>query len=157
MGTPEELEELGEGAGPELRAKLAAFAGTDEAGHGFAVIESMSEGVVFTSVEHSVGEADAVAVLRPRLSVEQKREAIRRAFSHVGKPYDFDFDFFSSDKLVCTELVFRAYGESLSWRLQDILGRQTLPAIEIVRSWAEPEGEQEWEFVAFLDLSLIHI
>jgi uncharacterized protein YycO len=66
------------------------------------LIEAVSEGVVFTTAEHSIGEADSVAVLRPRLTPEQTKEVIARAFSHVGKPYDFDFDFFSGDKLVCT-------------------------------------------------------
>jgi uncharacterized protein YycO len=74
------------------------------------VIEAMSEGVLFTSLEHAVGEADAVAVLRPRLTDAQRREAIARAFSHHAKPYDFEFDFFSTDRLVCSEVCYRAYG-----------------------------------------------
>jgi hypothetical protein len=120
--------------------------------HRSVAIEAMSEGVVFTSVEHSMGEADAVAVLRPRLTEAKKKAAIARAFSHAGKPYDFDFDFFSSDKLVCTEVVYRSYGDELHLPLVDILGRATLPAIEIVRAWAEPEGGKvEGDFVAFLD------
>lgn len=134
---------------PAVAAKWAEFARGDDAGHEFAVIEAMSEGVVFTSVEHSVGEADAVAVLRPRLSVEQKRAAIARAFSPAEKPYDFDF--FSSDKLVCTEVVYRAFGDMLTLPLVEILGRKTLPALEIMRAWATPQGERELDFVAFLD------
>jgi len=152
VGTPDDLKAVGLDQNREVAAKLAEFSGGDAAGHGFAIIEAMSEGVVFTSLEHSVGEADAVAVLRPRLSEAQKQAAIARAFSHAGKPYDFDFDFFSSDKLVCTEVVYRAYGDELTLPLQDILGRQTLPAIGIVRAWAEPtESGPEWDFVAFLD------
>lgn len=152
VGTPDDLKAMGLDKNREVAKRLAEFSGMDAGGHGFAVIEAMSEGVVFTSLEHSVGEADAVAVLRPRLTKAQKQAAIVRAFSHAGKPYDFDFDFFSSDKLVCTEVVYRSYGDELSLPLQDILGRQTLPAIDIVRAWAEPaEGAQEWDFVAFLD------
>ncbi|WP_221031313.1 1-acyl-sn-glycerol-3-phosphate acyltransferase [Actomonas aquatica] len=163
VGTAEDVRALGLAEDPAVAAKLAEFAGTDAAGHAFAVIEAMSEGVVFTSIEHSIGEADAVAVLRPRLSVEQKRTAIARAFSHAGKPYDFDFDFFSSDRLVCTEVVYRSYGDMLEIPLVEILGRQTLPAIEIVRVWAEEsvradagEGEGadaggQFEFIALLD------
>ena len=152
VGTPDDLQAMGLDKNRTVAAKLAEFSGRDAAGHSFAVIEAMSEGVVFTSVEHSIGEADAVAVLRPRLTDAQKRAAIVRAFSHAGKPYDFDFDFFSSDKLVCTEVVYRSYGDELTLPLLDILGRQTLPAIEIVRAWAEPkDGEPEWDFVAFLD------
>lgn len=152
VGTPDDLRAMGLDKDRAVAAKLEEFSGADAAGHGFAVIEAMSEGVVFTSVEHSIGEADAVAVLRPRLTEAQKRNAIARAFSHAGKPYDFDFDFFSSDKLVCTEVVYRSYGDELNLPLQDILGRQTLPAIEIVRAWADATDDaQEWDFVAFLD------
>jgi len=76
----------------------------------------VSEGVVFTSAEHSIGEADSVAVLRPRLTPDQIRQVIARAFSHAGKPYDFDFDFFSGDRLVCTEVVYRAFGSYVDSR-----------------------------------------
>lgn len=85
---------------PRVIRNWNAFLARDAAGHPHAVIEAVSEGVIFTSLEHSVGEADAVAVLRPRLTDGQRREAIARAFSHYGKPYDFEFDFFSTDRLV---------------------------------------------------------
>lgn len=136
---------------PNVAAHFAEFAKPDASGHGMAFIEAMSEGVVFTSAEHSIGEADSVAVLRPRLTDAQKREAIARAFSHAGKPYDFDFDFFSADKLVCTEVVYRAYGSYIDLPLVDILGRKTLPALEIIRHWSSPAGAPQLEFVAFLD------
>ncbi len=156
VGTMEDLQALGLAEDPAVAASLGRFAQGDAAGHAFAVIEAVSEGVVFTSLEHSVGEADAVAVLRPRLTPEQKRAAIARAFSHFGKAYDFDFDFFSSDKLVCTELVYRSYGDMLRVPLVEVLGRRTLPAIEIVRVWAEESADGEgagdqFEFVALLD------
>ena len=93
-----------------------------------------------------MGEADAVAVLRLKLSMAEKRQVIANAFRHAGKPYDFDF--FSSDKLVCTEVVYRSFGGLLDVPLVEIMGRQTLPAINIVEAWAH--GDQ-LEFVAFLD------
>lgn len=45
-------------------------------------------------------------MLRPQLTDGERREAIVRAFSHHEKPYVFEFDFFSNDRLVCSELVF---------------------------------------------------
>ncbi len=61
---------------------------------------------MFGSLEHSIGGADSAAVLRPRVSEDEKKEAIGRAFGNAEKPYDFEFDFTSRDKLVCTEVVF---------------------------------------------------
>jgi len=151
VGTAEDLRALGLDRDPRVAAHLARFATPDAAGHAPACIEAVSEGVVFTTVEHSIGEADSVAVLRPRLPPEQVREVIARAFSHAGKPYDFDFDFFSSDRLVCTEVVYRSLSGLIDFPLSDILGRKTLPALEIVRHWTTPAGAQQLEFVAFLD------
>ena len=151
VGTADELRALGLADDPRVAKKLGEFARRDAAGHPKAFIEAMSEGVVFTSVEHSVGEADSVAVLRLRATSEQIKEVIARAFSHAGKPYDFDFDFFSADKLVCTEVVYRACGHLIDFPLVQVLGTTTLPAVEIVRYWTTPAGAAQLEFVTFLD------
>jgi len=151
VGSADDLRALGLDTDPRVAKHLAAYARPDAGGHLPACIEAISEGVVFTSAEHSIGEADSVAVLRPKLPPERIKEVIARAFAHAGKPYDFDFDFFSADKLVCTEVVYRACGSDLEFPLVDILGRKTLPALEIVRHWTTPAGAAQLEFVAFLD------
>ena len=79
---------------------------------------------------------DHVAVLRPNLSEAEGRAALVEAFSHYGKPYDFEFDFNVTTRLVCTELVYRSWhlrgGISLS--LTKRLGRFTLSGDDIM-SW----------------------
>lgn len=151
VGTAEQLRAAGLDKDIRIQRHLEKFARLDAQGHAPAIIEAISEGVVFTTVEHSIGGADSVAVLRPNLTPLEKREVIARAFDHVGKPYDFDFDFFSSDKLVCTEVVYRAFSGYIDFPLVEIIGRKTLPALEIVRYWTGPEGGPKLEFVAFLD------
>ncbi|HEY9248875.1 MAG TPA: YiiX/YebB-like N1pC/P60 family cysteine hydrolase, partial [Rariglobus sp.] len=151
VGTAAQLKAGGLDQDLRILRHLEEFSRTDASGHGYAIIEAVSEGVVFSTVEHSIGEADSVAVLRPNLTPLQKREVIARAFSHAGKPYDFDFDFFSADKLVCTELVSRSLGGFIDFPLVEIVGRKTLPAVEIVKFWVSPEGGPLLQFVAYLD------
>ena len=164
VGTPEELAGLGlirRGAGgawaaadPAVARYLADYLRPAHDGEPHTVLESVSEGVVFNSLTESMG-ADYVAVLRPRLGDAQKAAALARAFSHVGKPYDFEFDFSSTDKLVCTELVYQAYEGLLKldpW-MQQIVGRPAIPALQFCRKFAAERGTpaQELEFVLFLD------
>jgi hypothetical protein len=153
VGTPEDLRRLGLDRDPRVQKQWEQFIKRDDKGHEYVVIEAISEGVVFTSMEHSVGEADSAAFLRPNVSEAKLKEAIARAFSHVGKPYDFEFDFFSTDKLVCSELVFRAYDGDIRFPLVDVMGRKTLPPVEIVRQCVrERNGPAiQFSFVAFLD------
>jgi hypothetical protein len=146
IGEPDDLRKLGLEEDPRVQAHWRDYQRQDARGHACVVLESISEGVVFTSLEHSVGEADSVAVLRPRLAQADIREAIARAFSHAGKPYDFEFDFFSSDKLVCTELVYRAYDGFISFPLKNIMGTRTLPAIEFVRKYSTERGTPAAQF-----------
>ncbi len=54
-------------------------------------------------------QVDAFAVLRPKLSDAELGTALSRALSHAGKLYDFVFDFSTADRLVCTEVIYRAY------------------------------------------------
>jgi 1-acyl-sn-glycerol-3-phosphate acyltransferase len=153
VGTAEDLKRLGLDRDPRVQKHWQKFVQRDEKGHERVIIEAVSEGVVFTSLEHSVGEADSAAFLRPNISDDRIKEAIARAFSHVGKPYDFEFDFFSTDKLVCSELVFRAYDGDIRFPLVDVMGRKTLPPIEIVRQCVQERSHPpaQFLFVAFLD------
>jgi hypothetical protein len=152
VGTIEDLKRLGIADHAEVRARLQEYLTPDAEGHPRTVIESVSEGVIFNSLRHSM-HADHVAVLRPRVSQADVADAIVKAFSHQGKPYDFEFDFATSDKLVCTELVYRAYQGKIRFELVRVMGRDTLPALEIVKKFARERGRDDraLDFVAFLD------
>jgi hypothetical protein len=121
------------------------------------VIEAISEGVVFTTMEHSAA-ADSVVVLRPKVGRDVVASAIARAWAYAGRPYDFNFDFQTDSSLVCTELVYKAYEPSadlpgVRFRLEEILGRTAIPANAIARQFDEESGAKtsQFEFIAFLD------
>lgn len=152
VGRIEDLRRLGVADDPAVKVRLENYLQAAPDGRDHTVIESVSEGVIFSSLTESM-HADYVAVLRPLLSDEQIAQAIVRAFRHQGKPYDFEFDFFTADKLVCTELVYRAYEGMLHFDLVRVMGRDTLPALEIVRKFARERElpHRMLDFVLFLD------
>ncbi|WP_375757469.1 YiiX/YebB-like N1pC/P60 family cysteine hydrolase [Corallococcus exercitus] len=138
-------------------AKWAEYTGKDSHGDPLRIIESISEGVSFTGVEHGM-HVDYLGVLRPRVSQVDKARAILRAFTFQGRPYDFNFDFFSDQSLVCTELVWKSYAPSKDMKgldipLVSVAGRRTLPANELVRVFDAEYGQpgRQFDFVAFLD------
>lgn len=53
---------------------------------------------------------------------------------HLGKPYDFEFDFNVSSRIVCTELVYRAFHArgGIEFKLTKRLGRWTLSADDLM-------------------------
>lgn len=136
------------GDDPLVRAVLPRFrAATDEHGLPARCIEAVSEGVVFSSVAHALGK-DYAAALRPELPEHAVAAAIKRALALHGRPYDFDFDFGTDDRVVCTELVYRAYDPDLNFRVQvdgapapepavpgllEVAGRLAMPANELAR------------------------
>jgi hypothetical protein len=128
-----------------------------EGGHVTRVLEAISEGVVFTTLEHSAA-ADSMAALRPRLDPAEKAQALLRAFRYVGRPYDFDFDFQTDSALVCTELVYKSYEPTPGYRgvrleLEEIVGRTAIPANSIARQLDEEmrQGVPQFDMVLFLD------
>ena len=153
VGTTNDLVRLGLDRDPRVAALWKDYAARDAAGHEHLILEAVPEGVRMTTLEHCIGVADSAAVLRPRVGEKEVREAIARAFSHLGKRYDFDFDFFSSDKLVCTELVFRCYDGAVKFPLVEVMGRKTLPPTELVRKFVNERGSAsaQLECVCFLD------
>jgi hypothetical protein len=128
-----------------------------EHAHESRVLEAMSEGVSFTALEHCA-DADSLVVLRPLLPKAEKAAALLRAFHYAGRPYDFNFDFATDAELVCTELVYKSYEPQQGMRglhlpLEEMLGRQLLPANLIARQFNEQCGttNAQFEFIAFLD------
>lgn len=116
------------------------------------VIEAISEGVSFTTLDHSAA-ADSLAVLRPRTTKREKAIAIARAFGYVGRPYDFNFDFHTDAALVCSEVLYKAYEGSVTFPLATTVGRLNTPPNEIVREFDQTFGteRQQFDLVVFLD------
>jgi hypothetical protein len=128
-----------------------------EDNHQKRVIEAISEGVIFTSLEHSAA-ADSLAALRPRLNKLDKAKAILQAFHYNGRPYDFNFDFLTDSELVCTELVYKAYEANgdkagITLPVVKILGRLATPANAIVKQFDHnyDSPQQQFDLVLFLD------
>ncbi|QDT09725.1 YiiX/YebB-like N1pC/P60 family cysteine hydrolase [Planctomycetes bacterium K23_9] len=101
---------------------------------GDEVVEAQADGVRRRTLDSPFSN-DAIVVIRPKLDKLLCAEAVSRATSHVGKPYDFDFDFTRGDRLVCTEVVYRSL-EGLGgtqFVLSRRAGRETLSAEDLLR------------------------
>lgn len=151
-GEPISLDEYLQREHPAAWARY--LAGLD--GEPIAVVEAVGEGVILNSLSHAAG--DYLAALRPRLGPAAKARAIVEAFTHLGKPYDFDFDFATDHALVCTELVWRSYrgGDGipgLRLPVETVAGRLTLPANAIAALYDEEHDreDRQLDFVYFLD------
>lgn len=125
----------------------------DANGRPMRVLEAVTKGVRVATLEES-GLADSLAGLRPRVPKEDKLRSILDGLTHLGKPYDFNFDFATDNRIVCSELVYKAYERVEGVRLEPemVNGRLLLsPNALCEKLDADWEGERELEFVFFLD------
>lgn len=105
------------------------------------VLEALKDGVLFRPLEETLS-VDAVALIRPCLEQRDIALALERAAVHEGKLYNFDFDFFRSDRLVCTEVVYRAFDGvgGLRIPLEHRSGRPTLSAEDLLNLALQGQG-----------------
>lgn len=84
--------------------------------------------------------------------------------TRAGKPYGFEFDFATSDKLVCTELVYQCYGSLLDSdcppgrpgeQLPQIMGWAALPALEFCDKFTRERSSPDRELDLVLSLDAI--
>ncbi len=102
------------------------------------IIEALLPGVQINTLEHFLN-IDDLAVLRPTyLSLDEKKCAILRAFSQVGKEYDYNFDVETDKRIVCSEIAYVVYN-SLDWETETMLGRATISPDNVAR-FAENSG-----------------
>lgn len=97
------------------------------------VIEAIAPRLAINPLSRSLF-GDHVLALRPNLPSQSIVAALQEAFLHLGKPYDFEFDFNVTTRIVCTELVYRAFHKKggIEFALVKRLGRFTLTGNDIV-------------------------
>ena len=107
----------------------ALWLGADDAD----VLEAKKDGVILRDIEETL-QVDAFTLIRPKLNPEQIEDALKRGRSHAGKQYDFVFDFRTTDRLVCTEVVYRTYHGigGIDFQLIEQAGRHCLSAEELL-------------------------
>ncbi|MEZ6058954.1 MAG: YiiX/YebB-like N1pC/P60 family cysteine hydrolase [Planctomycetaceae bacterium] len=142
IGTTTELQESGLHEHDNVRSRWQALQDCD-AQRPNRVLESLKDGVRVRSLAVPLS-CDAVTVIRPTLSRQDVLIAIGRGFFHDGKPYDFDFDFSRSDRMVCTEVVYRSYEGigGLNFELTRRAGRLTLSAEDLLKMALNRNGFQ---------------
>jgi hypothetical protein len=138
LGSATEMEEFGITAHPAVTKHLTRFHAKDK-GRG-CVIEALSPCVQINSLEYCLN-ADHVALLRPRLSAHALRDAVVEAFQYLDRPYDYEFDFNNSARVVCTGLIYRCFHkrEGVQFNLVKRLGRYTLSGDDIMNQWLDSE------------------
>ena len=96
-------------------------------------LEALKDGVRLRPLSETLS-VDHFVVLRPQVPATTIRRAIERGIVHEGKMYNFDFDFFSSDRLVCTEVLYRSYDglDGIAFPLTERAGRKTLSAEDVL-------------------------
>lgn len=106
-----------------------------------SVLEAKKDGVLFRSLAETLA-VDEFVILRPQLSNESLAIALSRVCQHEGKGYNFDFDFFRSDQLVCTEVIYRAFDglEEIDFKLIERAERFSLSAEDILDMAVENTG-----------------
>jgi hypothetical protein len=106
------------------------------------VIEALFPCVQLNPLEKCL-RVDHWVVLRPTLPDSDIASAIAEAMGQLGKPYDFEFDFNNSSRIVCTELVYRSYHNRgpMIFALTKRLGRFTLTGDDIIAHVLDGRGE----------------
>lgn len=133
IGTESELKELGIWDDPIV----ARYHEQIRAGR--LVAEALRSGVEMNSLEHFLN-IDSIGVLRkPGLSRGSRAKTIIQALRQVGKPYDFNFDVESKERVYCSKLVYLSYS-GIDWPTRKSLGRTTFTPDDVAAK-AAPGGD----------------
>ena len=119
VGNESELRELGIWNHPVVRRYQRQI------GEGKAVVEALRSGVEMNTLTNFLNVDDTAVLRQNDLSPAQRAEVVIQALRQVGKAYDFNFDVESTDKIVCSELVYHAYTH-IKWPTVKHVGRATI-------------------------------
>jgi hypothetical protein len=118
IGGEAELKELGIWDNPVVARYR------DEIRAGKQVVEALRSGVEMNSLEHFFNIDSFGALRKPDSTREHRAKIVIQALRQVGKPYDFNFDVESKERVYCSKLVYMSYS-GIEWPTKKSLGRTT--------------------------------
>ncbi len=118
------------------------------------IAEALREGTTLSTIEHFLN-VDDIAILRntQKLSNKEKIKVIILTLRQIGKEYDFNFDIETTDKIVCSQLVYLAYTD-MKWPTDNILGRYTISPDNIATKVAK--GKELKTILLYMDGKKVH-
>ncbi len=91
---------------------------------GQSVVEALRSGVEMNTLDHFMN-IDSIGIMRkPTASKEERAKIVLQALRQVGKPYDFNFDVESKERVYCSKLVYLTYS-GVEWPTKKSIGRTT--------------------------------
>ena len=78
------------------------------------IVEAKWDGIKVVEFNELVSRNDYLWVSRTSFSDEKIKRTIGQSLNHVGKNYDFRFNYHSDSNLVCSELVLKSYAKEFS-------------------------------------------
>ncbi len=119
------------------------------------VIEAIEEGVSIKELDN-IAKVDYFSALRPRISKEKRMNAILKAITFVGSPYDYHFNIESDDAFICTEVIKKSYDQSITFPMSQRLGKKIILPNSIARKYLQERKKKsrELDFVLFYDLNI---
>jgi hypothetical protein len=94
---------------------------------GYSIIETDRSGTHLKNIEKFMN-VDWLGIMRiesPANNYQYYENIYQVALSQLGKGYDFNFDVETTHKLVCSELLYQSFGDTV-WPTEDYLGRTTI-------------------------------
>ncbi len=122
LGTEEQLKSEGLWDSPSIKPFQNRIK------NGYCILESARDGTHLKTLEDFIN-VDELAIARiiayTNLNKADKIALYQNALAQLGKEYDFNFDVETSDKLVCSELLYQVFG-SIYWPTDKFLKRSTI-------------------------------
>ncbi len=119
------------------------------------IVEAVAEGVILNSLDKLLAtHINRMAVIRPRLTEQERLDQLVSLFQYAGTPYDFKFDFQDDAYQCCTELVYRTINKkgSVDFSLIKMKGVWILAADDILRYYLA-QNPAAFDFILLADRS----
>tara|TARA_R110000868_G_scaffold204946_3_gene453195 strand:+ start:59751 stop:61487 length:1737 start_codon:yes stop_codon:yes gene_type:complete len=121
LGTEEQLREVGMWNHPVIIPHQADIR------NGKVIAEALRPGVWLNTLEEFLNIDELTLYRQPNVQTDRAEMAriYERTLAQLGKDYDFNFDVNTLDKIVCSELIYHAFG-TINWPVKYVLGRPTI-------------------------------